>query len=50
MTFDDSYIPYFSKIDVFLSSFGIVFTNGTTFTQEIFLCDLYIKRDKMMYN
>ena len=35
--FDDSYICYVSKIDVFQCSFVLVFTNGTTFPQEIFL-------------
>ena len=31
LTFDDSYICYVSKNDVFQSSFVFVFTNGTTF-------------------
>ena len=37
VTFDDSYICYVSKIDVFQSSFVSVFTKGTTFSEEIFL-------------
>ena len=36
LTFENSYICYVSKIDVFQSSFVLVFTNGT-FPQEIFL-------------
>ena len=32
LTFDDSYICYVSKIDVFQSSFVLEFTNGTTFS------------------
>ena len=32
LTFDDSYIIYVSKFDVFQSSFVLVFTNGTTFS------------------
>ena len=36
LTFDDSYICYVSKIDVFQSSFLLVFTNGTTFPSESF--------------
>ena len=31
---------------MFLSSFVLVFTNGTHFPYEIFLQDLYIKREK----
>ena len=31
LKFDDSYLCYVSKIDVFLSNFVLVFTNGTTF-------------------
>ena len=37
LTFDDSYICYVSKIDIFQSSFVLVFTNGTTFPLEFFL-------------
>ena len=37
LSFDDSYICYVSKIDVFQSSFMLFFTNGTTFLEEIFL-------------
>ena len=37
LTFDDSYVCYVSKIDVFQNSFVLVFTNGTTFLEEIFL-------------
>ena len=37
LTFDDSYICYASKTDVFQSSFVIVFNNGTTFIKGIFL-------------
>ena len=37
LTFDDSYICYVSKFDVFQSSFVLVFTNGTTSTLEILL-------------
>ena len=31
LNFDDSYFCYVSKIDVFLSNFVLVFTNGTNF-------------------
>ena len=31
LNFDDSYLCYVSKIDVFLSNFVLVFTNGTNF-------------------
>ena len=34
------------KIDVFQSSFVLVFTNGTTFPYETSLWNLYIKRKK----
>ena len=37
LSFDDSYICYVSKIDVFQSSFMLFFTNGTTFLEEMFL-------------
>ena len=37
LTFDDSYICYVSKFDIFQSSFVLVFTNGATFPKEIFL-------------
>ena len=50
LTCYDQYISYVSKIDGFQSSFVLLSTNGTAFTLEIFLCDLYIKRKKMMYN
>ena len=36
-TFDDSYVCYVSKIGVFQSSFVLVFTKRTTFSEEIFL-------------
>ena len=36
MTFDDSDICYVNKIDVFYSSFELVFTNGTTFPKKCF--------------
>ena len=44
LTFDDSYNCFVSKFDVFKNGFVLVFTNGTTFNKQIFLCDLYIKR------
>ena len=48
LIFDDSYICYVSKIDVFQSSLVLVFTNGTVFHKKIFsrTCTL---RGKMMY-
>ena len=37
LTFDDSYICYVSKIDVFLSSFVLVFTKGSPFSENFSL-------------
>ena len=42
----DQYISYVSIIDGFQRSFVLLSTNGTAFTYEIFLCDLYIKSKK----
>ena len=49
MTFDDSIIFYVSAIDIFQSNFVFIFTNRTNLSQVIFLYDLYIEREKMIY-
>ena len=36
--------------NVFENNFVLFFTNGTTFISELFLQELYIKREKMVYN
>ena len=46
LTFDESYLCYVRKINVFQCSFVLVFTNGTTFPSETFLWDLHIKKEK----
>ena len=47
MTFDDSYVCHVNKIDVFYSSFVLVFLNGTTFPKKGFsrTCKLRTKKD-----
>ena len=47
LTFDDPYISYLSKIDVFQRSFVLILTNGTIFPQKIFswTCILRKKND-----
>ena len=42
----DSYILYVNQINIFQCSFGLVFSNYTTFCLEIFLWELHINRKK----
>ena len=50
MTVFDSYILNANQIEIFKSSFGLVLEVKQFFVKKFFHSDMYINKEKMMYN